>query len=129
MRYPKQRLLCHFLTYSADLKANLPRPDSGDPKFRFTFTFAHSRFERLGTYRFMRKYSDIDLAFAVQKVSRCNSAGFNIPCRYPASFQSLQTVFTERHKIASRGIALHFAALAFTVFNSFWHHRHFFKSL
>jgi len=125
MSDPDQRLLCHAFSYSADLKANLARPDSGNPKFWLTFTFAHSRFQRLGTYRLMRKQPDIDFAFTMQKMSCCNSAGFNVPCRYPATFLGLQAVFAERHEVASRSIAFHFAALALTVFHSFRHHCHF----
>jgi hypothetical protein len=124
-----QRLLCHVLTYSADLKHNLPGPDSGDPKFRLTLTFAHSRLQRLGTYRFVRKYPKINFAFTMQEMSRRNSAGFNIPSRYPAAFQGLQAVFTKRYKIASRSITLHFAALALTMLNSFRHHCHFLRPL
>jgi hypothetical protein len=111
---PDQRLLCHVFAYSADLKANLPGPDSGDPKLRLALAFAHSRFQRLGTYRLMRKQPDIDFAFTMQKMSCCNSAGFNVPCGYPAT-----------HEVASRSIAFHFAALALTVLHSFRHHCHF----
>jgi hypothetical protein len=89
MSDPDQCLLGHIFSYSAYFKANLSGPDSGDPKFRIAFTFAHSGFQRLGTYRLMRKYPDIDLAFTMQKVSGCNSACFNVPCGYPAHLQGL----------------------------------------
>jgi hypothetical protein len=118
-------LLRHVFAHPADLKANLARPYSCNPKLRLTLTFAHSRLQRLGTYRFMRKHPYIDFAFTMQKVSCCNPAGFDVARGYPARFQSLQTVFAKCHVVAPRSIALHFAALALTVLNSLRHHCHF----
>jgi hypothetical protein len=89
MSNPDERLLRHIFAHSADFKANLPGPYSCNPKFRLTLAFAHSRLQRLGTYRLMWKHPDIDLAFTMQKVSCCNSASFNVPCCYPTRFQSL----------------------------------------
>jgi hypothetical protein len=124
-----QCLLCHVLSYSAYLKHNRARSDSGDPKFGLALTFAHSCFQWLGTYRFVRKYPKIDFAFTMQEMSCCNPTGFNVPGGYPAAFQRLQAVFTKRYKIASRSITLHFVALALTMLNSFRHHYHFFRPL
>jgi hypothetical protein len=119
-----QRPFCHLFTYSTYLEANLAGPDSGDPKFRFTFAFAHSCFQGLGAYRLMRKNPYIDLAFTMQKMGRRYTAGFNVLGAYPAAFQGLQAVLAKRHIIASGRVALHPAALAFTVFNSFRHRCH-----
>jgi hypothetical protein len=120
-----QRLLCHVLSHSANLKHNLSGPDPGDPVLGLSLTFAHSRLQRLGTYRLMWKYPDIDFTFTMQKMSCRNTAGFNVPGGYPALLKRLQTIFAKRHKISSTGITLHFAALALTVLNSFRHHCHF----
>jgi hypothetical protein len=122
---PDKRLLRHIFTYSADLKANLSGPYPCNPKLRLTLAFTHSRFQRLGTHRFMWKHPYIDFAFAMQKVSCSNSAGLDVPRGYPARFQSLQAVFAERNVVAPRSIALHFASLALTVLNSLRHHCHF----
>jgi hypothetical protein len=129
MSDPDERLLCHIFSYSAYLKHNLSGPDSGNPKFGLALTFAHSRFQRLGTYRLVRKEPEIDFAFTMQKMSCCNSAGFNVPGSYPTVLQSLQAVFAKRHKITSGGITLHCAALALTELDSFRHHCHFLRPL
>jgi len=126
---PDERLLCHIFIYSAYLKHNLSGPDSGNPKFGLTLTLAHSRFQGLGTYRLVWKEPKIDFAFTMQKMSSCNSAGFNVLGRYPVGLQSLQAVFAKRNKITSGGIAFHFAALALTELNSFRHHCHFLRPL
>ncbi len=122
---PYKRLFRYIFGYSADLKTNRPRLYSCHPEIRLALALTHSRFQRLGADRLMRKDSDIDFAFTMQEVSRGNSAGLNVPSGYPTGFQSLQSVFTESNEVASRRIALHLAALALTVLNSFWHHRHF----
>jgi hypothetical protein len=127
MSYSDQCLFGNVLIHSTDFKANLTGPDSGNPEFGFSFAFTHPSLQRLGTYRLVRKYSDIDFSFAMQKMRRRNSTSFNMLGGYPALFQSLQAVFAKRYKIASRCITLHPAALALTVFNSFRHHCHFLK--
>jgi hypothetical protein len=124
-----QCLLCDVLTYSTDFKANLPWSDSGDPKCGLTLTFAHSRLQRLGTYRLVWKYPKINLSFTMQEMGCRNSTCLNLLGTYPTGFHRLQTVFAKRYKIASRGIALHSATLAFTVFNPFRHQCHFFRPL
>jgi hypothetical protein len=120
---------CDVFAYSANFKTNLAWPDSGDPKCRLPFTFAHSRLQRLGTYRLVWKYPKINLSFTMQKMGRRNATGFNLPGGYPTAFQRLQAVFAKRYKITARSSALHFAALALTVFNSFRHQCHFFRPL
>jgi hypothetical protein len=125
--YSAQCLLCDILTYSTNFKANLSGPDSGDPKCGLTLTFAHSRLQRLGAYRLVWKYPKINLSFTMQEMGCRNSTCLNLLGTYPAGFHRLQTVFAKRHEIASRGIALHFATLAFTVFNPFRHRCHFFS--
>jgi hypothetical protein len=124
-----QCLLCDVLTYSTDFKANLPWSDSGDPKCGLTLTFAHSRFQRLGTYRLVWKYPKINLPFTMQEMGCRDPSRLNHLGGYPTGFHRLQTVFAKRYKIASRGIALHSATLAFTVFNPFRHQCHFFRPL
>jgi hypothetical protein len=120
---------CDVLAYSADFKADLAWSDSGDPKCGLTLTFAHSRLQRLGAYWLVWKYPKINLSFTMQKMSCRNSTCLNLLGAYPAGFHRLQTVFAKRYKIASRGVALNFAALASTIFNSFRHHCHFFQTL
>ena len=44
---PQKGLLGYFFTDAADFKANLPGPNTGNPEFRFSFTLAHSCFQRL----------------------------------------------------------------------------------
>jgi hypothetical protein len=127
MSHPDKCLFGNILIYSPDFKANLTRPDPGYPEFGLSLAFTHSSLQRLGTHRLVRKYSDIDLSFPMQKMRRRNPTGFNMLGRYPALFQSLQSVFAKRHIIASRGIALHLPALALTELNSFRHHCHFLK--
>jgi hypothetical protein len=89
MSDPDQRLLCHVFVYTTDLKANLAGPDPGDPERGLTLTFAHSRLQRLGTHRLMRKQPNINFALTMQKMSRSNSAGFNALGAYPTGFQGL----------------------------------------
>jgi hypothetical protein len=126
---PDQRLLCHIFLYSADLKHNLAGPDSGNPKFGLTFTFAHTRLQRLGAYRLVWKQPKIDFTFTMQKMSGCNSAGFNVLGSYPAALQSLQAVFAKCHKITPGGVTFHSAALALAKLNSLRHHCHFLRPL
>jgi hypothetical protein len=118
-------LFSDALVNAADLEADLSGSDSGHPEFRLAFAFAHSSFKRLGAYRLMRKYPDIDFAFTMQKMSSRDSAGLNVLCGDPAGFEGLQAVFAESHIIASRGVAFHFASLALAILDSFRHHRHF----
>jgi len=125
MSDPYKRLLGHIFVNSADLKANRSRSYSCHPEIRLALALTHSRFQRLGTDRLMREDPDIDFALTMQKVSRGDPAGLNVPSGYPTGFQGLQAVFTKRNEVASRRIALHLAALALTVLHSFRHHRHF----
>ena len=53
-----------------------------------------------------------------------HSAGFQLPRRHPGRRERLKAELAERHRIASRGRALHLAALGLPVQYSFWHHRH-----
>jgi hypothetical protein len=120
---------CDVLTYSTDFKANLPWSDSGDPKCGLAFTFAHSRLQRLGAYRLVWKYPEINLSFTMQEMGCRNPTSFNLLGGYPTGFQRLQAVFAKRYKIGSTGFAFHSAALALTVFNPFRHRCHFFRPL
>ena len=47
-----------------------------------------------------------------------------MPTGQPAHFQATEAVLAKRHIIAASGVALHFAALIFAKFNSFWHQCH-----
>jgi hypothetical protein len=118
-------LFSEALVNAADLEADLSGSDSGHPEFRLAFAFAHSSFKRLGAYRLMRKYPDIDFALTMQKMSSRDSASLNVLCGDPTGLEGLQDVFAESHIIASRGVAFHFASLALAILDSFRHHRHF----
>jgi hypothetical protein len=113
------------LVNAADLEADLSGSDSGDPEFRLAFAFAHSGFKRLGAYRLMWKYPDIDFAFTMQKMSSRDAAGLNVLSGNPTGFERLQAVLAKSHIITSRGVAFHFASLALAILDSFRHHRHF----
>jgi hypothetical protein len=124
MRHSEQRLLGDILLNAADLEAHSAGLYSGNPKLRLALAFAHPRFQRLRTNRFMRKDSDIDLTFAMEKMSSSDSTGLNLPRGNPTAFENLQAVLAKSHIIASRGIAFHNASLALAMLNSFRHHRH-----
>jgi len=68
---------------------------------------------------------NIHFSFTMQKMSCCNSTGLDVLGGYPTAFECLQAVLAKRNEVTSRSIALHFAALALAVLNSFRHHRHF----
>jgi hypothetical protein len=124
MRHSKQRLLGDIFLDAADLETHSARLYPGNPELRLALAFAHPRFQRLRTNRFMRKDSDIDLAFAMEKMSGSDSTGLDMPRGNPTFIENLQAVLAKSHIIASRGIAFHNASLALAMLNSFWHHRH-----
>jgi len=124
MHHSEQRLLGDILLNAADLEAHSAGLYSGNPKLRLALAFAHPRFQRFRTNRFMRKDSDIDLTFAMEKMSSSDSTGLNLPRGNPTAFENLQAVLAKSHIIASRSIAFHNASLALAMLNSFRHHRH-----
>src|SRR4030042_1491309 len=93
-----QGLFCEALVNAADLEADLSGSDSGHPEFRLAFAFAHSSFKRLGAYRLMREYPEIDFAFPMQKMSSRDSARLNVLCGDPAGFEGLQAVFRSEER-------------------------------
>jgi hypothetical protein len=99
--HPDQGLFRHIFTHAPNFKHNRAGPDSRHPEFGFTFTLAHSRFQRLAAYGLMWEHPEINLALAVQEMSGRNSASLDALGAYPAIFQSLQTIFTESHEAAS----------------------------
>jgi hypothetical protein len=84
-----QRLLGNIFFNTAYLEHYSTRPNSRRPVIRLAFTLAHTSLKRLRAYRLVWEYTDINLAFTMQKVSRRHSTSLYMTTAYPALLQCL----------------------------------------
>src|SRR5690348_4657038 len=114
LRFEWQFTFCQFQcffrcsdVYTTRFEEDSTRFYYGYPIFRSSFTFTHTHFSRLTSYRFIRENTDPYLTFTLHRARYGDTGCFQLTGSYPTTFKGFQTKRSECNSVTSCGHTLY----------------------